>query len=122
MITLNEFLHLYRLKASTHYGYFEHLPWNRESRIIRNFPTSFRDWKSRYFFISGSRWETMFDDLWDEVPWLLRKWEIPFLSAFLYLFIKLVVLTLPFPFFFFIFFLICFAVFDCPLLEEHYQG
>ena len=26
MITLNEFLHLYRLKASTHYGYFELLP------------------------------------------------------------------------------------------------
>ena len=26
MITLNEFLHLYHLKPSTHYGYFERLP------------------------------------------------------------------------------------------------
>ena len=54
MITLNEFLYLYRLKPSTHYGHFELLPWNRESRIIRSFPTSFCDWKSQYFFISGS--------------------------------------------------------------------
>ena len=46
IITLNEFLHLYHLKASTHYGYFELLPWNKESRIVRSFPTSFRNWKS----------------------------------------------------------------------------
>ena len=43
MITLNEFFYLYCLKPSTHYGYFELLPWNRESRIIRRFPTSFHD-------------------------------------------------------------------------------
>ena len=43
MITRNEFLHLYRLKPSTHYGYFELLPWSRESRIVRSFPTSFHD-------------------------------------------------------------------------------
>uniref|UniRef100_A0A7N2RB25 Pentatricopeptide repeat-containing protein n=1 Tax=Quercus lobata TaxID=97700 RepID=A0A7N2RB25_QUELO len=64
MITLNEFLYLYRLKPSTHYGYFQLLPWNRESRIVSSFPTYFHDWKSRCFFISGSGWETMFDDLW----------------------------------------------------------
>ncbi|KAL0015226.1 hypothetical protein SO802_002295 [Lithocarpus litseifolius] len=43
MITLNEFLYLYRLKSSSHYGYFELLPRNRESRITRGFPTSFCD-------------------------------------------------------------------------------
>ena len=63
MITPNKFLHLYRLKPSTHYGYFELLPWSKESRIIHSFPTSFRDWKSQYFFVFGSRWETMIDDL-----------------------------------------------------------
>ena len=42
-ITLNEFLYLYCLQPSTHYGYFKLLPWNRESRIIRRFPTSFCD-------------------------------------------------------------------------------
>ena len=93
MITLNEFLHLYHLKPSTHYRYLELLPWNRESRIVRNFPTSFCDWKSRYFFVSRSRCETMTDDLWVEVLWLLRKWEIPSLGASLHLFIKSVILT-----------------------------
>ena len=63
IITLNEFLHLYRLKASTHNGYFELFPWNRESRIVRSFPTSFHDWKSRYFFVFGSGWKTMSDNL-----------------------------------------------------------
>ena len=93
MITLNEFLHLYRLKPSTHYGYFELLPWYRESRIVCSFPTSFRDWKSQYFFVSRSGWETMTDDLWGEVPWLLRKWEIPSLGASLHLFVKSAILT-----------------------------
>ena len=74
MTTLNEFLHLYLLKSSTHYGYlhyFELLPWSRESRIISGFPTSFHDWKSQYFLVSRSGWETMTDGLWGEVPWLL---------------------------------------------------
>ena len=95
MITLNEFLHLYR------YRYFELLPWSRESRIVHSFPTSFRDWKSWYFFVSRSGWETMTNDLWGEVPWLLRKWEIPFLSAFFYLSIRLIVLASLFLIFFF---------------------
>ena len=96
MITLNKFLHLYRLKPSIHYGYFEILPWSRESRIIRSFLTSFRDWKSRYLFVSGSGWETMTNNLWGEVPWLLQKWEIPSFSAFLYLFVWPTVLTYHF--------------------------
>ena len=43
MITLNEFLFLYRLKASTHYGYFKLLPWDRKSRVIKVFPSPFHD-------------------------------------------------------------------------------
>ena len=62
MITLNEFLYLYCLKASTHYGYFELLPWDRKSRVVRGFPFSFHDWKSWYFFVSGKGWETLSDD------------------------------------------------------------
>ena len=53
MITLNEFLYLYHLKASTHYGYFKLLSWDRKSRVLRGFPYSFRDWKSQYFFVSS---------------------------------------------------------------------
>ena len=82
MITLNEFMFLYHLKASTHYSYFELLPWDRKSRVVRGFPSSFRDWKSRYFFISGTSWETLSDDFWGEVPRLLRKWEVPALDAY----------------------------------------
>ena len=81
MITRNEFLYLYHLKPSTHYGYFRLLSWNKESRIVRSFPTSFHDWKSWYFFISGSRWETMSNNLWGELSWLLWKWEISSLGA-----------------------------------------
>ena len=82
MITLNEFLFLYHLKASTHYGYFELLPWDRKSRVVRGFPSSFHDWKSRYFFISGKGWETPSDNLWGEVLRLLRKWEVLALGAY----------------------------------------
>ena len=85
MISLNEFLHLYHLKLSTHYGYYELLPWNRNLDRLW-IPSSFRDWKSQYFFISCSGWETMFDDLWGEVPWLPQKWEIPSLNAFFFSF------------------------------------
>ena len=88
MISLNEFVFLYRLKASTHCGYFELLPWDRKSRIVRGFPSSFRDWKSRYFFIFGMGWETLSDDFWGEVPRLLRKWEVPALGDYFhYLFL-----------------------------------
>ena len=46
------------------------------------FPSSFHDWKSRYFFISRTGWETSSDDFWGEVPRLLRKWEVPALGAY----------------------------------------
>ena len=84
MITLNEFLYLYHLKASTHYGYFELLPWDRKSRVVRGFPSSFCDWKSQYFFVSGKGWETLSDDFWGEVHRLLQKWEVPALGEYLH--------------------------------------
>ena len=51
MITLNEFVHLYRLKASKEIGYYELMPWDRRSRLVVNLLSSFRYWKSRYFFV-----------------------------------------------------------------------
>lgn len=36
------------------------------------------------FFVSRTRWKTMFDDLWGEVPRLFRKWEVPPLSAYFF--------------------------------------
>ena len=82
MITLNEFVHLYHLKESKEFGYYEFVPWDRKSRLIVNLPSSFRYWKSRYFFMSGDGWETLSDDFWGDASRLLRWWETPQLGAF----------------------------------------
>ena len=54
MITLNELVHLYRLKKSKEFGYYELIPWHRRSWLIVDLPLSFRYWKLRYFFMSGN--------------------------------------------------------------------
>ena len=61
MIKLNEFVHLYRLKESKEFRYYELVPWDRKSRLIVNLPLSFHYWKSRYFFMLGNGWETLSD-------------------------------------------------------------
>ncbi|KAK9993437.1 hypothetical protein SO802_023140 [Lithocarpus litseifolius] len=120
MITLNEFPFLYKLKPSTHYEYFELSPWDKQTKIVHEFPTSFRDWKSSYFFVFGE-FEMLSNDLWGEVPRLLRRWEIPILVALFFssrlcfLFILLISDSLTF-------FLICFVAVEQPKLEEQYQG
>ena len=82
MITLNEFVHLYCLKESKEFGYYELVLWDRKSRLVANLPSSFYYWKSRYFFVSSDGWETLSDDFWRDVPRLLRRWETPQLGAF----------------------------------------
>ena len=82
MITVNEFVHLYRLKESKEFGYYEFVPWNRRLRLVVDLPSTFRYWKSRYFFVSGDGWETLPDDLWGNVPRLLRRWETPLIGVF----------------------------------------
>ena len=34
IITLNEFAHLYHLKESKEFGYYELVPWDKRSRLI----------------------------------------------------------------------------------------
>ena len=82
MITLNKFVHLYRLKDSKEFGYYELMSWDRRSRLIVDLPSSYHYWKSRYFFVSGDGWETLSDNFWGDVPRLLHQWEAPQLSAF----------------------------------------
>ena len=82
MIMLNEFIHLYHLKESKEFGYYEFVPWDRKSHLVVDLPLSFCYWKSRYFFMSGDGWETLSDDFWGDVPRLLRRWETPQLGAF----------------------------------------
>ena len=42
MLTVNEFVHLYRLKESKEFGYYEFIPWDRKSRLVADLPSSFR--------------------------------------------------------------------------------
>ena len=63
MLKLNEFLHLYLLKPSTQYRYFKFQPLDKTSKVVRDLPSSFCDWKSRYFFVYGKGWETTFDEV-----------------------------------------------------------
>ena len=62
MIELDKFVHLYRLKESKEYRYYELMPWVRKARIVIDLPLSFRYWKSRFFFVFGDGWETLSDD------------------------------------------------------------
>ena len=62
MITLNKLVHLYRLKESKEFGYYELLPWDRKSRLVVKLLLSFRYWKFMYFFVLGDGWETLSDD------------------------------------------------------------
>ena len=111
MITLNKFVHLYRLKESKEFGYYELVPWDIRSQLIIDLPSSFLYQKSRYFFMSGDNWENLSNDFWGDVLRLLCQWETPQLGAFclafffflVYLFILIVLSDLVFILFYFIF-------------------
>ena len=63
MIKVDELVYLYRLKESKEHGYYKLVPWERRIRIVRDLPSSFRYWKSRFFFVSGDEWETPFSEV-----------------------------------------------------------
>ena len=50
MLKVDELNYLYCLKASKEHRYYELVPWEKKARIIRGLPSSFRFWKSRFFF------------------------------------------------------------------------
>ena len=53
VIKRDEFLHFYHLRKSKDLGYYEFKPWDRASRLILDYPSSFQNWKPNFFFISG---------------------------------------------------------------------
>ena len=53
MIRVDELVYLYRLKESKVHGCNKLVPWERRTRIVRDLPSSFRYWMSRFFFVSG---------------------------------------------------------------------
>ena len=42
IIRVDELVYLYRLKVSKEHGYYELVPWERRTRIVRNLPSSLR--------------------------------------------------------------------------------
>ena len=81
MIKVGELVHLYHLKESKEYGYYELVPWVRRARIVRGLPSSFRYWKFRFFFGSRDDFETPANEAWGDIPRLLRRWGTPHLGA-----------------------------------------
>ena len=121
MITVNEFVHLYRLKESKEFLYYEFVPWNSKSRLIVDLPSSFHYWKSRYFFVSGDGWETFSDDFWGDVSRLLRRWETPLIGVFAPH--KMLFSSLTFGLYWSsdLFLLLYFAVKERPELESKFE-
>ncbi|KAK9997517.1 hypothetical protein SO802_022203 [Lithocarpus litseifolius] len=75
MIKVDELVYLYCLKASKEHGYYKLVPWERRTRIVPDLPSSFRSWKSRFFFVSRDDWETSSNEVWGDLPRLLRWWR-----------------------------------------------
>ena len=55
-IKVDEFFYLYCLMESKLKGYWEFRPWDRKLKMVLDSPSSHRDWKQRFFFISGEGW------------------------------------------------------------------
>ena len=88
MIKVGELVHMYRLKKSKEYGYYELVLWGRKTRIVKGLPSSFRYWKSRFFFVSGDDFETPSSRDWGDIPRLLRQWGTPILGASVFLLVS----------------------------------
>ena len=73
MIRVDELVYLYRLKASKEHGYYKLVPWERRTRIVWDLPSSFRYWKSWFFFVSGDDWDTPSNKVWGDLLRLLRR-------------------------------------------------
>ena len=81
MIKVGELVHMYHLKESKEYGYYELVPWERKTRIVKGLSSSFRYWKLRFFFVFGDDFETSSSREWGDVLRLLRRWGTPTLGA-----------------------------------------
>ena len=81
VIRRDELLHLYRLRKLKDLGYYEFKPWDRASRLILDYPSSLRNWKPNFFFISGNGWEFIPSEDLDEAPKFFRSWGVPVFGA-----------------------------------------
>ena len=87
MLKVDKLVYLYHLKVSKEHGYYELVPWERKTRIVKRLPSSFRYWKSKFFFMSGDDFETPSGGVWAELPRLHRQWGTPTLGASMFFFV-----------------------------------
>ena len=85
MIKVGELIYLYRLKEFKEYGYYKLVPWERRTWIAKGLPSSFRYWKSRFFFVSKDDFEIAFSEDWGDILRLLRRWGTSNLGASVFL-------------------------------------
>ena len=85
IIIVDKIIYLYHLKESKEHDYYELVLWERRNRIIWDLPSSFRYWKSQFFFVSGDDWETPFNEVWGDLLRFLCRWSTPNVGASLYL-------------------------------------
>ena len=85
MLKVDELIYLYRLKETKDNMYYKLVPWERRTKIVRRLPSSFKYWKSRFFFVSDDDFETPSNEVWGDLLRLLRRWRTLTLSASLFL-------------------------------------
>ena len=87
MLKVDELVYLYRFKESKEHGYYELLPWERRTKIVKGLPSSFKYWKSKFLFIFGDDFEIPSGEVWGDLSRLHRWWGTPTLGASLFLLI-----------------------------------
>ena len=85
MLKVDELLYLYCLKASKEHGYYELVPWERRTRIVKGLPLSFKYWKSRFFFVFGDDFDTPSGEVYGDLLRLHCRWGTPALGASIFL-------------------------------------
>lgn len=81
-----EFLHFYRLERSKLPSYCEFKPWDKKSWLVFYSPSSLREWKTNFFFVSGNGRETTPSENLEYAPKLLCRWGNPVSGAsFIYI-------------------------------------
>ena len=81
IVRVEEFLHLYHLGRSKLLGYWEFKPWDKKSRLVFDYPSSLREWKTNFFFMLGDGWETTLSENSKDAPKLLHRWGTPVSGA-----------------------------------------
>ena len=87
MLKVDELVYLYRFKDSKEHGYYELLPWERRTKIVKGLPSSFRLHRQGFFFVSRDDFETPSGEVWGDLSRLHRWWGTPTLGASLFLLI-----------------------------------